>query len=109
MKRLYSLAAIGAAALAYAAVAVATQPPAKTFVAILDPAQEVPACAAASNGAGGQFVAHVVDEATGTVSWKLVANNLPGDIIASLSTSGRQAPQARSCSRSVRPRATSTV
>jgi hypothetical protein len=65
-----------------AAVAWAGQPPAKTFVAVLSAAEEVPQCAAATKAARGNFVAHVVDEATGTVEWKLVANNLPGTIVA---------------------------
>src|SRR5207247_180079 len=61
---------------------VAAQPPAKTFVAVLRPSNEVPACTAAREGAGGNFVAHVVNNATGTVRWKLVTNNLPGTITA---------------------------
>jgi hypothetical protein len=73
---------VAAAALVAAAVALAAQSPATTFVAVLNPEEEVPACAAATNAAGGTFVAHVVDEATGTVTWKLVAHNLPGTIVA---------------------------
>jgi hypothetical protein len=65
-----------------AAVASGAQPPAKTFVAVLTAAQEVPLCAPATNAARGSFVAHVTDEATGTVEWKLVANNLPGNVVA---------------------------
>jgi CHRD domain len=82
MGKLYGGALFAAAALAATAVALAAQPPATTFVAVLSPDEEVPACTVASSGAGGSFVAHVVDEATGTVEWKLVANNLPGPIIA---------------------------
>jgi hypothetical protein len=82
MRRFYGATVIAAAALVAAGIGLAAQPPAKTFVAVLSPAAEVPACTAASNGAGGNFVAHVVNEATGTVAWKLVANNLPGTIIA---------------------------
>jgi len=70
------------AALGTAGSALAAQPPATTFVAVLSPGAEVPACTAATNAAGGSFVGHVVDEATGTVEWKLVANNLPGPIVA---------------------------
>jgi hypothetical protein len=68
--------------LTLAGAAVAAKPPAKTFVAVLSAAEEVPPCAPATNAARGVFVAHVVDEATGTVRWKLVANNLPGDVVA---------------------------
>lgn len=64
------------------AVAAGAQPPAKTFVAAMTAAQEVPQCAPATNAARGTFVAHVTDEATGTVEWKLVANNLPGNVVA---------------------------
>jgi len=82
MRKLYGGVAVLAAALVAAAVAFAAQPPQKTFRAVLSPEEEVPACTAASNAAGGNFVAHVVDEVTGTVEWKLVAHNLPGTIVA---------------------------
>ncbi len=82
MNRLSSVLALAAAVLATAAVAFGAQPPASTFVAVLSSDEEVPQCAAATNAARGNFVAHVVNEATGTVEWKLVANNLPGNIIA---------------------------
>jgi hypothetical protein len=64
------------------AVASADQPPAKTFLAVLSAAEEVPTCAPATNAARGVAVFHVVDEASGQVDYKLVSNNLPGDIIA---------------------------
>ncbi len=73
---------LAAAGLVTAAVALGAQPPATTFVAVLSSDEEVPGCAAATNAARGEFVAHVVNEATGTVEWKLVANNLPGNIVA---------------------------
>jgi CHRD domain len=82
MKKVSSVLVLAAAGLASAAVALGAQPPANTFVAVLTSDQEVPLCADATNAARGVFVAHVVDEATGTVEWKLVANNLPGDIVA---------------------------
>ena len=65
-----------------AAAAVADQPPANTFLAVLSADEEVPHCPTATNAARGLAVFHVVDEATGEVSYRLVANNLPGDIIA---------------------------
>ncbi|HEV8536647.1 MAG TPA: CHRD domain-containing protein [Candidatus Limnocylindria bacterium] len=70
-----------AAALAFAALAIAASadaPPASTFVVVLNADNEVPHCAAATNAARGVAVFHVTDEATGTVEWELVANNLPG-------------------------------
>src|SRR5262245_44943461 len=82
MNRLASVLVLAAAGLVTAAVALGGQPPATTFVAVLNSDQEVPHCAAATNAARGSFVAHVIDEATGTVEWKLVANNLPGNIVA---------------------------
>ena len=82
MKKLYGVFAVAAVALAVVTMATAAEPPATTFVAVLSPDEEVPACTAATNAAGGVFVAHVTDEATGTVEWRLVANNLPGTIVA---------------------------
>jgi Cu/Zn superoxide dismutase len=82
MNRLASVLVLAVAGLVTAAVALGAQPPTKTFVAVLKSDEEVPHCAAATNAASGTFVAHVVDEATGTVEWKLVANNLPGNIVA---------------------------
>jgi CHRD domain len=82
MKRLFGLTLTVAAAFVAVAVATGAQPRATTFAAVLSADEEVPLCAAATNASRGHFVAHVVDETTGTVEWKLVANNLPGDIIA---------------------------
>ena len=74
---------IMAAAFALAAGSLsAAQPPAKTFVAVLNADEEVPLCAPATNAARGVFVAHVIDEEAGMVSWKLIANNLPGNTAA---------------------------
>jgi len=83
MKKLFVV--LGVAAVAVSALsptAQAAQPPARTFVAVMTAAQEVPTCTAATNAARGVAVLHVVDEATGTVEFKLIANNLPGDISA---------------------------
>jgi CHRD domain len=80
MKRLFGLTLTVAAAFVAVAVATGAQPRATTFAAVLSADEEVPLCAAATNASRGHFVAHVVDETTGTVEWKLVANNLPGDI-----------------------------
>lgn len=63
-------------------VATGGQPSAASFNAVLTAADEVPLCATATNASRGHFSAHVVDATTGTVEWKLVANNLPGDIVA---------------------------
>src|SRR5437879_12746391 len=62
---------------AMAGTAIAEQPAPTTFVAVLDTDQETTTCPK-SNSARGLAVFHVTDEATGTVEWRLVANNLPG-------------------------------
>src|SRR5437867_4774944 len=77
--------ALATAALTFAAMgiaAVADAPPPTTFVAVLNADEEVPHCAAATDASRGLAVFHVTDEATGTVEWKLVANNLPGTPVA---------------------------
>lgn len=82
MKKLLSVLVLAAATLMAAAVAFGAKPPATSFVAVLTSGEEVPTCAQATNAARGSFVAMVTDEATGTVEWMLIANNLPGDIVA---------------------------
>ncbi len=82
MRKIQGAVVVAAITLVAAGASVAAQPPAKTFVAVLRPGNEVPPCTAAKRGAGGNFVAHVVNAATGMVRWKLVANNLPGTITA---------------------------
>ena len=61
----------------------ADAPAPTTFVAVLSAGEEVPHCAAATDAARGVAVFHVVDQATGTVEYRIVANNLPGTITAS--------------------------
>ena len=86
MSRMFIAALVFAAAVLAAmfGVSVATggQPSAASFNAVLAAAHEVPLCATATNASRGHFSAHVVDATTGTVEWKLVANNLPGDVVA---------------------------
>jgi len=57
----------------------AAQQPTRTLVAVLSADEEVPGCASATNAARGLAVFHVHD---GTVEFKIIANNLPGAIIA---------------------------
>ena len=76
---------LGAAAVAVgvaAPIVNAEQPPATTFVVVLTAADEVPHCDPSTNASRGVATFHVVDEATGTVEYQLIANNLPGDIVA---------------------------
>jgi len=83
MKRLcVALGAIAVLSVASVPVAGADQPPAKTFVAVMTAAEEVPHCAQATNAARGVAIFHVRDEATGTVDFEVIANNLPGTITA---------------------------
>ena len=73
--------AFSGALLAFAgmgATARTDQPAPSTFVAVLSTDEETGACAGISNSARGLAVFHVTDEATGTVSYRIVANNLPG-------------------------------
>lgn len=84
MTRMLSAALVFAAVVLTAMFGVATggQPAAQSFSAVLTAEDEVPLCATATNASRGHFTAHVVDATTGLVEWKLVANNLPGDIVA---------------------------
>lgn len=82
MTRLIAAFAAGLVTLIAAAAAFADAPAPTTFVAVLNAEDEVPLCAPAGNDARGVVVFHVLDEATGLVSYKLVANSLPGTITA---------------------------
>ncbi len=63
---------------AYGISSLADQPVPSTFVAVLSSAEETGVCAGISDSARGVAVFHVTDETTGTVEWRIVANNLPG-------------------------------
>jgi hypothetical protein len=82
MNKLWIALGIAGVSVFTAAPVLAAQPPATTFIAVMTSAQEVPKCAPATNASRGVAVFHVTNEATGTVEFKLVANNLPGVIIA---------------------------
>jgi hypothetical protein len=82
MRKLIGVLSIASIALALSVGAFAAAPEPKTFVAVLSAGEEVPPCAPADNSARGSAVFHVLDEATGLVSYKLVANNIPGDTTA---------------------------
>ncbi len=80
--KVYAAALVLVSALAVAATAGAAKPPATTFVAVLTPEAEVPRCTTATNAAGGLAIFHVIDEATGTVEYKIITHNLPGTTTA---------------------------
>jgi CHRD domain-containing protein len=82
MIKLIAALAVGVATLFAATVALADPPPATTFVAVLTAEDEVPLCAPAGSDARGVAIFHVLDQATGLVSYKLVANNIPGNTTA---------------------------
>ena len=62
--------------------ATAAAPARSTFVVVLNAAEEVPQCAPATNASRGVVVFRVTNESTGTVDWRLVANNIPGTTTA---------------------------
>lgn len=82
MTKLIAAFAAALVTLIVATAAFADAPAPTTFVAVLTAEDEVPLCAPAGNDARGVAVFHVLDEATGLVSYKLVANNLPGNTTA---------------------------
>jgi CHRD domain len=82
MMKLIAAFTAGLAMLFAATVALAEPPAPRTFVAVLTAEDEVPLCAPAGNDARGVVVFHVLDAASGLVTYKLVANNIPGDITA---------------------------
>jgi hypothetical protein len=82
MTKLIAVFTVGLATFFAAAVALADPSATTTFVAVLTAGDEVPLCAPAGNDARGVAVFHVLDEATGLVSYKLVANNIPGNTTA---------------------------
>jgi CHRD domain len=82
MTKLIAVFTAGLATLFAATVAFAEAPAPSTFVAVLKAEDEVPLCAPAGNDARGVAVFNVLDEATGLVSYKLVANNIPGNTTA---------------------------
>jgi hypothetical protein len=82
MTKLIAVFTVGLATLFVATVALAEPPAPTTFVAVLTAEDEVPLCAPAGHDARGVAVFHVLDEATGLVSYRLVANNIPGDTTA---------------------------
>ena len=83
MRKLHKLVvALSLAAAASVPPALAAPPAPTTFVAVLSADDEVPRCTAADSSARGLAIFHVLDQATGTVEFRLVANNLPGTIIA---------------------------
>jgi len=84
MRKLYAL--LGLVALPVVAAGTpavaASKGQAKNLVVVMKASQEVPTCQPATTAARGNAVFHITDAAAGTVKYKVVANNLPGDITA---------------------------
>lgn len=79
---LIGLVALAVVASGTTAFAASKAKPRKTLVVTMTADNEVPHCDPATNAARGNAVFKITDAAAGTVSYKLVANNLPGDISA---------------------------
>jgi hypothetical protein len=82
MGKLFVLAITAVTAFVVVGGAMADTPAPTTFVAVLNADEEVPHCAAADNSSRGLAIFHVVNEMTGTVEFKLIANNIPGSTTA---------------------------
>lgn len=82
MRKLYAIP--GFLLIALVAVASASpQPLARTFAVKLTATQEVPRCAAANNSDRGVALFKITNAAAGTVSYKVISTNLPGNIVGS--------------------------
>jgi CHRD domain len=82
MRKLYAIPAGLLAALTVVAGA-SSQPVARTHVVKLTAAEEVPRCAAANKRHHGVALFKVTNATTGTVSYKVITTNLPGNIVGS--------------------------
>jgi hypothetical protein len=82
MRKLNAVPAVLLVALAVATTAL-SQPLARTFAAPLRAADEVPACAATDRSDRGVALFRIVDAATGTVDYKVISTDLPGEIVGS--------------------------
>jgi hypothetical protein len=82
MRKIYAIPAALLVALTVAAGAL-SQPGARTHVVKLTAAEEVPPCAAASKRHRGVALFRITDATAGTVSYKVISTNLPGNIVGS--------------------------
>ena len=65
------------------ATAASSQPLARTFAVQLTAAEEVPLCAATDRSDRGVALFKIVDAAAGTVEYRIVSTDLPGEIVGS--------------------------
>ena len=82
MRKLYAI-PIGLLAALTLAAGAASQPGTQTHVVKLTADEEVPRCAAATKRHHGVALFKVTDAATGTVSYKVISTDLPGNIVGS--------------------------
>jgi hypothetical protein len=82
MRKLYAIPAVLLVALTVATTAL-SQPLARTFAVQLTAAAEVPECAATSRSDRGVALFRIIDAAAGTVEYKVISTNLPGEIAGS--------------------------
>ena len=82
MRKLYAILVALLAALTVTTGAF-SQPLARTFAVPLTAAEEVPACAATDQSDRGIALFKIIDAATGTVAYRIVSTDLPGQIVGS--------------------------
>jgi CHRD domain len=82
MRKLYAIPAVFLVALTVATTAL-SHPHARTFAVHLSAADEVPLCAHTNHGDRGVALFRIVDAASGTVEYKVISTDLPGEIVGS--------------------------
>jgi hypothetical protein len=83
MPKVFAVLAVGVLGLALGPVADAQDRAPTTFVAVLSAENEVPGCPAGEeSGAGGRAIVRI-DEDTGEITYRVVAQRLPGTIAGS--------------------------
>jgi hypothetical protein len=82
MRKLYAIPAVALVALVVATTA-PSQPLARTFAVQLTAADEVPECAGTNQSDRGIALFKIVDAASGTVEYRIVSTDLPGEIAGS--------------------------
>lgn len=82
MRKLYAIPAVLLVALTVATTA-PSQPLARTFAVQLTAADEVPECAATNRSDRGVALFRIIDAAAGTVGYRVISTDLPGEIVGS--------------------------
>jgi hypothetical protein len=82
MRKLYAIPAVLLVALTVATTAL-SQPLARTFAVQLTAADEVPECAATNRSDRGVALFRIIDAAAGTVGYRVISADLPGEIVGS--------------------------